>query len=112
MAKTKSKSTATEAVTIAPPNFKVATFGIVGTAPYVQHRFSAKAQELIRDRQTAGSTARKGTKREAKDFQALLQEARADMLRFRAKYKGLKELAGVVAAMDDVAPRVAGKAAG
>ena len=59
-----------EAVTIAAPNFQTAEFEIVGTAPYVQHRFSEKAKKIMHDTQAAGSTAKKGQKREARDFDA------------------------------------------
>jgi len=37
-------------ILIAPPNFKVATFSIIGTAPLVIHRFSIKTQALLRAR--------------------------------------------------------------
>ena len=65
-----------ERITIAPPNFQVAEFRIVGTAPYVQNKFSKKAQDQIRATQEAGSTARSGKKREAKDFQACYESAK------------------------------------
>ena len=65
----------TESVTIQPPNLKVAVFRIVGTAPYVQHKFSAKAKQMMIDKQAAGSVAKKGTKREPKDFDALYEGA-------------------------------------
>jgi len=65
----------TESVTIHPPNLKVAVFRIVGTAHYVQHKFSAKAKQMMIDKQAAGSVAKKGTKREPKDFDALYEGA-------------------------------------
>ena len=57
-------------VTISPPNLVTALFHIVGedNTDYCQHKFSAKAQRLIREKQEAGSTAKKGAKREARDF--------------------------------------------
>lgn len=58
----------TEALTIKAPNFQTAGFKLVGTAPYVQNKFSAKALEAMRETQEAGSTARSKKKREAKDF--------------------------------------------
>lgn len=64
-----------EVITITPPNFGTAELTIVGTAPYVQARFSAKAMQAMRAKQQAGSTARKGTKREARDFDADFREA-------------------------------------
>jgi hypothetical protein len=64
-----------ESVTIQPPNLKVAVFRIVGTAPYVQHKFSAKAKQMMIDKQAAGSVAKKGAKRDPKDFDALYKGA-------------------------------------
>lgn len=43
-------------------------FDIVGETPYVQLRFSQKAEKQIMAKQRAGSTARKGAKREARDY--------------------------------------------
>lgn len=58
-------------VAIRPLKAKVATFQIVGAAPYVQAKFSAKAKAMMRDKMLAGSQAKKGTKqREARDFSA------------------------------------------
>jgi hypothetical protein len=57
-------------ITITPPNIQTATFHIVGEAPYMQARFSQKALEQIRSKQAAGSTAKKNTAREARDFEA------------------------------------------
>jgi hypothetical protein len=48
------------------PDIRVATFVILGTAPYVQNRFANKAE--IMAKQSAGSTANKGAKKDAKDF--------------------------------------------
>lgn len=62
-------------LTISPPNFQTAVFQIRGTAPYVQNKFSAKVRETIRATQEAGSTSRKGKKREPKDFQAAYEGA-------------------------------------
>lgn len=62
-------------VTIAPPNYKVAEFRIVGTAPLVQNKFSKKARQQIHDTQEAGSQGKKGKKREGKDFQAAFEGA-------------------------------------
>lgn len=57
-------------VQISPPNIQVAEFRIVGTAPYVQNKFSHKAKQTIRATHEAGSTARSKKKREARDFEA------------------------------------------
>lgn len=62
-------------LTIAPPNFQVAEFGIVGQAPYVQNKFSAKALAKMRETQEAGSASRKGKKKEPKDFQEIYKQA-------------------------------------
>lgn len=55
-------------VTIAPLNMKHVALRIVGTAPYMQARFSAKSMEMMRAKHEAGSTARKGKAKEARDF--------------------------------------------
>ena len=68
-------ATGSKEVTIAAPNFQTAAFRIRGTAPYVQNKFSAKAKEMIRTNQEAGSTGRKGSKRDGKNFQAMYKEA-------------------------------------
>lgn len=62
-------------VTITAPNFKTVEIVIRGTAPYVQLAFGKKAREMMREKQAAGSTAAKGRKREAKDFEANFKEA-------------------------------------
>lgn len=67
-------------LTINPPNFKTMEFSIVGTSFYVQCGFGAKARQKMRDAQEAGSTAKKGKKKDPKDFHALYEEA---MHRFR-----------------------------
>jgi len=64
------------ALTIAAPKFKTAEFRIVGTAPYVQNKFSSKALETMRETQEAGSTGKKGKKKEGKDFQAAYEGAK------------------------------------
>lgn len=58
----------TETVAVAAPNFQRATFQIVGVSPLVQNKFSAKAEEIMRGRQEAGSTGNKGKAKEGKDF--------------------------------------------
>lgn len=59
-----------QTVTISPPNLQTASFHIVGTAPYMQARFSEKALQAMRSKQAAGNTAKKGAKRAARDFDA------------------------------------------
>lgn len=62
-------------LTIAPPNIQTAQFDIVGTAPYVQNKFSAKAKQMMRETQEAGSTAKKGRKKDPKDFDQCYRDA-------------------------------------
>jgi hypothetical protein len=57
-------------ITISKPNMGTITVPIVGDAPYVQARFSQKAQQAMKSKMLAGSTAKKGTKREPRDFDA------------------------------------------
>lgn len=79
MKQTKSNSTVTPnkaSVTITPPNIKTAVFKIIGTAPLVIHRFSAKAKNGMLDKMKEGSTANKGKKREPLDTDATFNQAR------------------------------------
>lgn len=71
---TRSRATV-EAVAIKPPNIQTAVFRIVGNAPYVQNKFSAKAREEMKSKQEQGSTARSKKVRVAKDFLALYEAA-------------------------------------
>lgn len=63
-------------VVITPPKFETATIEIIGTTPLVLHKFSQKVSDTIRATQEAGSQARKGKKRDPKNFQANYEEAR------------------------------------
>ena len=67
------KKETTQALTIAPPKITTGRFKIRGTAPYVQNKFSQKALTELKAKHEAGSTAKKGKKREPKDFQALYE---------------------------------------
>lgn len=49
------ESVGRRSVTIAPPNFEVATFRIVGTAPLVIHRFSVKTKLQMKQRMETGA---------------------------------------------------------
>ncbi len=60
---------------IAAPNFQVVAFLIRGDSPYVQNKFSEKARKEMHDKQEAGSTAKKGTKRESKNFKKCYEDA-------------------------------------
>lgn len=62
-------------VVIPPLKMEVAEFTIVGTAPYVQNRFSAEAAAVIAAAQAAGNPARNVKKRTPKDFKALYENA-------------------------------------
>ena len=64
-----------EAVTISPPNFQRLKLRLVGTAPYVQARFSAKAMQAMMAKHAAGSTAKKGGKKEPRDFDEDFRQA-------------------------------------
>jgi hypothetical protein len=55
---------------IPPPKFLVSTFTIRGNAPYVSNKFSQEAREIMRAKMAAGSVAKKGQKRDGKDFDA------------------------------------------
>ena len=57
------------------PNFQSAVIKIRGTAPYVQHKFSKKAREMMIARQRAGSQGNKNRKRTPKDFEQDYKEA-------------------------------------
>ena len=64
---------------IRPPNIQTAMFTIIGTSPYVQHKFSEKARKTMKAAQEAGSKTRKGSKREPKDFHAMYEAAQHRM---------------------------------
>lgn len=64
-----------KSLTIPAPSFQIAKFQIRGNAPYVQNAFSQKAREQMKSTQEAGQTAKKGKKRDPKDFQACYEGA-------------------------------------
>lgn len=64
-----------QTIQIKAPNLKTAEFVIHGTAPLVQCAFSAKAKQIMRETQEAGSAARGKKSREPKDFDALCAAA-------------------------------------
>jgi hypothetical protein len=68
--------TKTQKVEIKAPQFEVVEFKIVGTAPLVQHKFSAKAIAQIIATQAAGSQSRGRKVREPKDFNAVYEGAK------------------------------------
>lgn len=63
-------------VTIQAPNLQTAVFHVIGTAPLVVHRFSHKVKTQMIQKMEAGSTARKGKKREAANLEEMYNEAR------------------------------------
>ncbi|MFI4881784.1 MAG: hypothetical protein ACIAQU_04285 [Phycisphaerales bacterium JB064] len=64
-----------EAISIPRPNIQQVTFGVVGLAPYVQNKFSEKARNEMREKMEAGPSAKKGKKRDAKDFKQCYEQA-------------------------------------
>lgn len=56
-------------VDIPPVNLVRIVLRIEGTAPYVQHKFSAKAQNAMEAKQRAGSTGKATRKREPRNFE-------------------------------------------
>ena len=65
-----------ERLTIAPPNFQVAQYHLVGTAPLCIARFSTKSIFIMRDKQKAGSTAKGKTAKEARNFEQDCEDAK------------------------------------
>ena len=57
-----------DVVTISPPKFARIRLRLVGTAPYMQARFSAKAMQAMKSKMEAGPTAKKGGRKDARDF--------------------------------------------
>jgi hypothetical protein len=55
-------------ITITPPKFERAAIRIRGTAPFMQNKFSMKARAKIEETQRQGSRSKKGSKKEARDF--------------------------------------------
>lgn len=63
-------------VVISPPNFKTAVFKIIGTAPLVIHRFSAKTKAQMKLKMETGSVSNSKKNREAKSTDQSYEEAR------------------------------------
>lgn len=62
-------------ITIQPPNFGSGNFKIIGTAPYVQLRFSQKARNTMRDNMKEGQRAKRGKAKGARDFESEFPQA-------------------------------------
>jgi len=65
----------TDVVTITPPNFQRIKLMLEGTAPLMQARFAAKAMQAMMAKHAAGSTAKKGAKREPRNFDEDFKQA-------------------------------------
>lgn len=76
MTDAKNTATPSRTVTIKPPNFGLATFRIIGTAPLVIHRFSAKTKAQMKAKMETGKAASSKKNREAKATDDLYEEAR------------------------------------
>lgn len=76
--KTKTKvakdPTAPREVVVQAPNFKTAEFQVVGSAPLVGNKFTSRSRADMKLKQEEGSTAKKGRKRDPKDFTAIYEE--------------------------------------
>jgi hypothetical protein len=64
-----------ETVQITAPKIHTAEFKIVGTAPYIQLRFSEKAINAMKAKHEAGSQANKKKAKEARDFDEDFRQA-------------------------------------
>jgi hypothetical protein len=58
-----------EEIRISPPNFKRIKFTLEGTAPLLQHKFGGRKVQVMMDNMAAGSTTKKGKKRDPRDFE-------------------------------------------
>lgn len=70
-----SKSAQQTPVAITAPKIETAEFQIIGTAPYVQLRFSEKAMNAMAEKMALGSQAAKSRKKEARDFDEDFRQA-------------------------------------
>ena len=64
-----------ERVEISAPKMRTVNFKIEGTAPLVMNKFSHKAKEQMMKIMEAGSQSKKGSKREANDFNECYESA-------------------------------------
>jgi len=67
--------TKSQTVTITAPRIVTAEFKIIGTAPFVQARFSAKSKQAMMSKMEQGSTAKGKKIRDARDFDQDCQDA-------------------------------------
>lgn len=66
----------TTTVSIKPPNFGVAEFGLIGISPLVIHRFSSKTKMELKQKMETGKAASSRKNREAKNTDDLFEDAR------------------------------------
>jgi len=66
----------TTTVSIKPPNFGVAEFGLIGISPLVIHRFSSKTKMELKQKMETGKAASSRKNREAKNTDDLFRDAR------------------------------------
>jgi len=69
------KKPAKTELVIKAPNIKKAAFTIIGTAPYVQLRFSEKAMNAIAAKMMGGSTSGKKKQHAPRDFDEDFRQA-------------------------------------
>jgi hypothetical protein len=74
--KTPKASQKAENVTITAPKIHTAEFKIIGTAPYIQLRFSEKAMNAMREKMELGSQAAKKKARDARNFDEDFEQAK------------------------------------
>lgn len=67
---------ASREIQITPAKMETIRLLLIGTSPLVQNRFGEKARNIIIATQEAGSQAKKGKKREPKDFDQCYEQAR------------------------------------
>lgn len=65
-----SKQPVVETIRIQPLNVRTIPITIIGTAPFLQANFSAKAKAAMREKQAAGQQAKGKKVRDARDFDA------------------------------------------
>src|SRR5262245_1864280 len=68
-------SDAVERVSVPAPKFRIVELKLIGSAPFVMHKFSQKAREQIIATQKAGSQAKGKKVREPKNFDEVYAEA-------------------------------------
>ena len=72
---TTGKTAQMDAIAISPPNFETIVLEIEGTAPLLQQAFPQKARAAMRAKMEAGSTAKKGGKRDPRNFEDDFRQA-------------------------------------